>query len=139
MYLCEVAIVSQLCIFSLIYYMGCVKITSLATLLSMRLCLQVVLRHVGDIAASGALHICSGPCSYTGNRLGCSSHFIYQSPYKNRHVHLLGKHWPPKCFVLFLSMLFHMIHCVDLTVWVCLLVCKHRIPRATRESFNNPD
>src|SRR3954470_17394366 len=38
------------------YYMGCVKITSLATLLSMRLCLQVVLRHVGDIAASRALH-----------------------------------------------------------------------------------
>ena len=38
----------------------------------------------------------------------------------------------------FLSMLFHMIHCVDLTVWVCLLVCKQRIPRATRESFNNP-
>src|SRR3954468_18608151 len=37
------------------YYMGCVKITSLATLLSMRLCLQVVLRHVGDIAASRAL------------------------------------------------------------------------------------
>ena len=26
----------------------------------------------------------------------------------------------------------------DLTVWVCLLVCKQRIPRATRESFNNP-
>ena len=31
-----------------------------------------------------------------------------------------------------------MIHCVDLTVWVCLLVRKQRIPRATRESFNNP-
>ena len=30
-----------------------------------------------------------------------------------------------------------MIHCVDLTVWVCLLVCKQRIPKATRESFNN--
>ena len=39
MYLCEVASVSQLCLFSLMYYMGCVKITSLATLLSMRLCL----------------------------------------------------------------------------------------------------
>src|SRR3954467_8996316 len=39
------------------YYMGCVKITSLATLLSMRLCLQVVLRHVGDIAASRALQV----------------------------------------------------------------------------------
>ena len=38
----------------------------------------------------------------------------------------------------FLSMLFHMIHCVYLTVWLCLLVCKQRIPRATRESFNNP-
>ena len=37
----------------------------------------------------------------------------------------------------FLSMLFHMIHCVDLTVWVCLLVCKQRISRAMRESFNN--
>jgi hypothetical protein len=31
-----------------------------------------------------------------------------------------------------------MIHCVDLTVCVCLLVCKKRIPRAMRESFNNP-
>ena len=30
-----------------------------------------------------------------------------------------------------------MIHFVDLTIWVCLLVCKQRIPRATRESFNN--
>ena len=30
-----------------------------------------------------------------------------------------------------------MIHCVDLNVWVCLVVCKQRIPRATRESFNN--
>ena len=34
-----------------------VKITSLATLLSMRLCLYVVLRHVGDIAASRALQV----------------------------------------------------------------------------------
>ena len=73
-----------------------------------------------------------------GNRLGCSSHFIYQSPYKNRHVHLLGKHWPPKCFVLFSFHVVYMIHCVDLTIWVCLLVCKQKIPRATRESFNNP-
>ena len=30
-----------------------------------------------------------------------------------------------------------MIHFVDLTIWVCLLVCKQRIPRATRELFNN--
>ena len=37
------------------YYMGYVNITSLVTLLSMRLCLYVVLRHVGDIAASRAL------------------------------------------------------------------------------------
>ena len=44
----------------------------------------------------------------------------------------------PSALFFFLSMLFHMIHCVDLTVWVCLLVCKQRIPRATRESFNNP-
>ena len=44
----------------------------------------------------------------------------------------------PSASFFFLSMLFHMIHCVDLTVWVCLLVCKQRIPRATRESFNNP-
>ena len=43
----------------------------------------------------------------------------------------------PSASFFFLSMLFHMIHCVDLTVWVCLLVCKQRIPRATRESFNN--
>jgi len=35
-------------------------------------------------------------------------------------------------------MLFHMIHCVDLTAWVRLLVCKQRIPRATREAFNKP-
>ena len=41
----------------------------------------------------------------------------------------------PSASFFFLSMLFHMIHCVDLTVWVCLLVCKQRIPR---ESFNNP-
>uniref|UniRef100_M8BXL0 Chalcone synthase n=1 Tax=Aegilops tauschii TaxID=37682 RepID=M8BXL0_AEGTA len=39
--------------------------------------------------------IYSSPCSgnrtssCTGNRLGCSSHFMYQSPYKNQHVHLL--------------------------------------------------
>ena len=40
MYLCEVAIVSQLCIFSLIVLHGLfAKITSLATLLSMWLCL----------------------------------------------------------------------------------------------------
>ena len=44
----------------------------------------------------------------------------------------------PSASFFFLSMLFRMIHCVDLTVWVCLLVCKQRIPRATRESFNNP-
>jgi hypothetical protein len=44
----------------------------------------------------------------------------------------------PSVSFFFLSMLFRMIHCVDLTVWVCLLVCKQRIPRATRESFNNP-
>ena len=44
-------------LFSLLYYMGCVKITSLATLLSMRLCLLVVLRHVGDIAASRAVQV----------------------------------------------------------------------------------
>ena len=44
----------------------------------------------------------------------------------------------PSASFFFLSMLFHMIHCVDLTVWVCLLVCKQIIPRATRESFNNP-
>src|SRR4051812_14172889 len=44
----------------------------------------------------------------------------------------------PSASFYFLSMLFHMIHCVDLTVWVCLLVCKQRISRATRESFNNP-
>lgn len=44
----------------------------------------------------------------------------------------------PSASFFFLSMLFHMIHCVDLTVWVCLLVCKQRIPRATRESLNNP-
>lgn len=44
----------------------------------------------------------------------------------------------PSASFFFLSMLFHMIHCVDLTVCVCLLVCKQRIPRATRESFNNP-
>ena len=44
----------------------------------------------------------------------------------------------PSASFFSLSMLFHMIHCVDLTVWVCLLVCKQRIPRATRESFNNP-
>jgi hypothetical protein len=44
----------------------------------------------------------------------------------------------PSALFFFLSMLFHMIHCVDLTVCVCLLVCKQRIPRATRESFNNP-
>lgn len=44
----------------------------------------------------------------------------------------------PSASFFFLSILFHMIHCVDLTVWVCLLVCKQRIPRATRESFNNP-
>jgi hypothetical protein len=44
----------------------------------------------------------------------------------------------PSASFFFLSMLFHMIHCVHLTVWVCLLVCKQRIPRATRESFNNP-
>ena len=25
----------------------------------------------------------------------------YPSPYKNQHVHLLGKNWLPKCFVLF--------------------------------------
>lgn len=31
-----------------------------------------------------------------------------------------------------------MIHGVDQTICVCLLVCKQRIPRATRESFNNP-
>ena len=31
-----------------------------------------------------------------------------------------------------------MIHGVDLTVCVCVLVCKQRIPRAMRESFNNP-
>ena len=31
-----------------------------------------------------------------------------------------------------------MIHYVDLTVFVCLLVRQQRIPRATRESFNNP-
>ena len=30
------------------------------------------------------------------------------------------------------------IHYVDLSVCVCLLVCKQIIPRATRESFNNP-
>ena len=30
-----------------------------------------------------------------------------------------------------------MIHGIDLTICVCLLVCKQRIPRATRESFNN--
>ena len=30
----------------------------------------------------------------------------------------------PSASFFFLSMLFHMIHCVDLTVWVCLLVCK---------------
>ena len=42
----------------------------------------------------------------------------------------------PSASFFFLSMLFHMIHYVDLTVWVCLLVCKQRIPRATRESFN---
>ena len=35
-------------------------------------------------------------------------------------------------------MLFHMIHFVDLTIWVCNLVSKQRIPKATRESFNNP-
>ena len=44
----------------------------------------------------------------------------------------------PSVLFFFLSMLFHMIHCVDLTVWVCLLVSKQRIPRETRESFNNP-
>ena len=44
----------------------------------------------------------------------------------------------PSASFFFRSMLFHMIHCVDLTIWVCLLVCKQRIPRATRESFNNP-
>ena len=44
----------------------------------------------------------------------------------------------PSASFFFLYMLFHMIHCVDLTVWVCLLVYKKRIPRATRESFNNP-
>ena len=44
----------------------------------------------------------------------------------------------PSSSFFFLFMLFHMIHCVDLTVCVCLLVCKQRIPRATRESFNNP-
>ena len=43
----------------------------------------------------------------------------------------------PSASFFFLSMLFHMIHCVDLTVWICLLVCKQRIPRAMRESFNN--
>lgn len=43
----------------------------------------------------------------------------------------------PSASFFFLSMLFHMIHCVDLTVWVCLLICKQRIPRAMRESFNN--
>src|SRR3954463_8747300 len=46
--------------FPFMYYMGCVKITSLATLLSMRLCLQVVLRHMGDIAASRALQCARG-------------------------------------------------------------------------------
>ena len=30
----------------------------------------------------------------------------------------------PSASFFFLSMLFHMIHCVDLTVWVWLLVCK---------------
>ena len=44
----------------------------------------------------------------------------------------------PSASFFFLSMLFHMIHYVDLTVWARLLVCKQRIPRATRESFNNP-
>jgi hypothetical protein len=44
----------------------------------------------------------------------------------------------PSASFFFLSMLFKMIHCVDLTVCVCLFVCKQRIPRATRESFNNP-
>ena len=44
----------------------------------------------------------------------------------------------PSASFFFVSMLFHMIHCVELTVWVCLLVFKQRIPRATRESFNNP-
>ena len=39
------------------YYMGCVKITSLATLPTMQLCLYVVLRHVGDIAASWMLQV----------------------------------------------------------------------------------
>ena len=40
----------------LIQYKGCVKITPLATLPPMRLCLLVVLRHMGDIAASWVLH-----------------------------------------------------------------------------------
>ena len=39
MLLCDVAIVSQLCTSFLIQYMGCVKITPLATLPTMRLCL----------------------------------------------------------------------------------------------------
>jgi hypothetical protein len=43
----------------------------------------------------------------------------------------------PSASFFFLSMLFHMIHRVDLTVCVCPLVCKQKIPRAMGESFNN--
>ena len=64
--------------------MGCVKITSLATLLSMRLCLYVVLRHVGDIAALWVLQV------------GNQSLSLLRSPLLDRIVDVVDSR--TKCF-----------------------------------------
>ena len=59
--LCEVAIVSQLSYPILVHYMGLCEDDPSCDKTTMRLCLQVVPRHVGDIAASWALHLPRGP------------------------------------------------------------------------------
>ena len=55
--LCEVAIVSQLSYPILVHYMGLCEDDPSCDKTTMWLCLSVVLRHVGDIAASWVLQV----------------------------------------------------------------------------------